>query len=64
MNEFSEVAIDDDLIKKNIETQSDDEEAQNDYDDTMNDSVTKHSCDSKLMVRNETQKEEVLSAYS
>ena len=34
------------------------EEAQKDYEETMNDAVTKHSCDSKLMVTNQAQKVE------
>lgn len=34
------------------------EEAQKDYEETMNDAVTKHSCDSKLMVTNQAEKVE------
>ena len=36
----------------------DEEEAQKDYEETMNDSVTKYACDWKLMVMNEAEKVE------
>ena len=34
------------------------EEALKDYEETMNDAVTKHLCDSKLMVTNQAEKVE------